>query len=573
MKPAYLLFFIWLITRKHGFRSILGKSILFVGDSVDRGIVYRWCEHFNQTVGDKDLVFETWGDPALQYDAGHRMERPERLSPSICQFENDSMASLHHYGSKPKGPYFSNYFQTVENLIIESDRRIEIGIKNYLSEFGVPGAIYYNSILWDYQATAEGKYSRELDFEKFTMERLNQIYSLIKHIDPPIPIGLRTAPSSTDNRKSIHFFNKIYRDIFQSRKLPYLKLFYDYDDDLWSSIQFEFDRTVVDNFYTPPDRQHPNYHYAWRAGEKLLGKQYSEYLLNHKDQENTSYSSKEHIEEKEVEWLSSRHQSRLISSIYSNHSQLIRNLFVIRYQDNNNEEQEEQEGTGTPRNSIYQYINLFDSSLPEDSKGNLYENLFLSLDFQSNQSVPIQTNWYGPFTYSILKHLYLSPGSILPRAVSSSSSSMAGVTVKRLPIFLRQTEKEYLIETKSGKQYWIFENLLIYIIPTKEIWQILIERRMKIQIHEIIRGLDDFWFTNILEPSHIKDVIPESIYQVGALIRVYNEKQIYYVDMNLILRPVNSVNVFFAHGWDFSQVQGVLVRRFLDLFDVGSPMV
>lgn len=156
------------------------RSVLMIGDSIDRGIGEGWCDYHNLTA---NMMVRGWGNLSIQYGGNWGVLH----SPSHCVNldTNDSISTLHIYGASANGPYSPNYWQKTPGTINESLRRILIGITQYIETFGKPDMLMFQSNTWDVQDIAEHRNppAKEFLLKKYRSDinqRLNQIRTILK---------------------------------------------------------------------------------------------------------------------------------------------------------------------------------------------------------------------------------------------------------------------------------------------------------------------------------------------------------------------------------------------------------
>eukprot|EP01042_Synura_sphagnicola_P031943 gene31943-41111_t len=131
----------WLVTRcllsLFVTQLVIGFHVLLIGDSVDRYIVTDWCYSDRPKPSSKlvcpDCIF--WFE-----------ETGSKWDSMMCVKGNDSIANVHHFGSRDTGPYFS------KPVVAERDfapNIIRHSIDRYFDRVGVPDLILYQAVLWD----------------------------------------------------------------------------------------------------------------------------------------------------------------------------------------------------------------------------------------------------------------------------------------------------------------------------------------------------------------------------------------------------------------------------------------
>ena len=86
-------------------------------------------------------------------------------------------------------------------------------------------------------------------------------------VDKSVDVGVRTAPKSSHYPALVQSYNDVIREIAITMNLT----LYDYDQDVWSSVNF--DRKLEPRLFR--DWIHPRYPYSAFASDKMLGRQFS----------------------------------------------------------------------------------------------------------------------------------------------------------------------------------------------------------------------------------------------------------------------------------------------------------
>ena len=244
-------------------------KLLLLGDSVDRLIVLEWCS-YKKRQGHR-IIKRKWDKGTLLYRniAG-------RLAAYMCQTENDSIAFAHFFGSDSTGPYANlKSFGDGKNDPYEGTKaRLNHSITMYQSQFGSPDRIIWHAGMWDAHGIIQSSkdninYTVETEtFYRNTMARVNDIIFIANN---DVKVGMRTGVWSNRSGELLHMFNDIIRNISMSKNLT----LYDFDDDMWSSVNYDNNQEK----YIFQDQVHPKPVYVERAGEKMLGLQYSKSML------------------------------------------------------------------------------------------------------------------------------------------------------------------------------------------------------------------------------------------------------------------------------------------------------
>jgi len=215
----------------------------------------------------------------------------------------DRVAFINHYGSRPTEPYFhSKIIAKQGDQYMNTPARIAWVLDLYFKRIGVPDLVIYHSNLWDMQYLYErdGTWNSpshdHLELSKPSSQRFNESLSefevnvrnrlvdvhtsLIKNLQvvysnasniaelARMRMGVRTAVQNVAAGPLLHGMNEIIRRIAIDRNIT----LYDYDQDLWSSIDFDFSREDL----LLRDYQHPAKIYTAVAAEKMLGNRYSQ---------------------------------------------------------------------------------------------------------------------------------------------------------------------------------------------------------------------------------------------------------------------------------------------------------
>lgn len=245
------------------------------GDSVDRYATYDWCkEHKGNPI--------VWDHSDIYYNHGFQADFD---SPVHCvNSDNDSITSVHIFGSHPVGPYAFNYGEGKK--FTDTGIRIRRAFELYNSTIlpiNKVDRIIFSSTLWDYQSLTYfhggAKVNSSLwnktseNFMRNVNNRLDEIMSLV----PGAELGLHTTvwfkpiggPKAVD---VIARFNDMIREISRIREL----FLYDFDADVWS--QSQFDRSFQHIHFR--DKQHPNHIHSLALAEILLGKRFSNFVYS-----------------------------------------------------------------------------------------------------------------------------------------------------------------------------------------------------------------------------------------------------------------------------------------------------
>ena len=244
---------------------------MLIGDSVDRLTVAAWCsEHGIRKVPTR------WGDNIMKY--GRKSKQPT----SVCNnTEGDSIASLHIFGSS-NGPYL----WVEHDKFTGTTKRIQLALRLYSQQIGKVDQIIFNALLWDIKPQfVMGENDTDHKDASFHLKSLqtmeidvrSRLDELVKTVESGVDVGIRNSPYSpayepTGTGELFHNYNQMMRKIASDRNIT----FYDYDFDLWSSVNFDY-RRQKEVFL---DVCHPRSSYNRAAGEKMLGHKYSRFYQN-----------------------------------------------------------------------------------------------------------------------------------------------------------------------------------------------------------------------------------------------------------------------------------------------------
>lgn len=162
-----------------------------------------------------------------------------------------------------------------EDPYVDTKVRVAKSLSLYYEHIGRPDRVIFQTEKWDVQYIHDAfdsapkyseLYNRSLAaFVNNTHARLNEIRDIIGN---DVDLGLRTAVWGKVGSDVLSALNDIVRSIAAERNLT----FYDYDKDVWSTVEF-------DHFMQPfvfRDHLHPKVYYTAPAGEKMLGRRYSQ---------------------------------------------------------------------------------------------------------------------------------------------------------------------------------------------------------------------------------------------------------------------------------------------------------
>ena len=262
-------------------KDVSSDSLLLLGDSVDRELVIEWCVlKNNQGVSSTTLA---WGQKSLVY-----RNKKGRLAAFCCNTAVDKICFVHFFGSHATGPYANNLGNNSVDLYEGTQARLNLSISLYTSTFGRPDRVIFHTNLWDvnWHTNAYTKYFSNLEIallgDDFRKNLLARIADILLLIDKKTDFGLRTAVWNRSGGELLTEFNRVTRTVAAEENLT----LYDFDRDAWSTVHYDYSqhRNIFRDFI------HPLYMYTSRAGEKMLGRQYSAAMTFHGTTK-TSYSN------------------------------------------------------------------------------------------------------------------------------------------------------------------------------------------------------------------------------------------------------------------------------------------
>jgi len=326
-----------------GLDSCFGLRILLFGDSVDRQTVSSWCEN------ELGRNATEWGSRHLNY----RKKGSGRQATLTCANSDGihRISFVHVFGSNETGPYLNFLGGGLE----DTKPRMTHSLDEYITHFqSPPDRVYLHFSRWDVQqlqrlglardsTSVEEISSQTLLVDSFCSNleaRIDDVYSYFvargqgqgngsaagnrngngdwndsmynnsnahAHAHAHnVLLGLRTGAWSSSGGTILKHFNDCTRQISQKRNL----ILFDFDKDIWSTVAF--DTTKESLLFR--DWIHPRVHYSITKGDKMLERQFTNYLLR--------------------ENLLSRHRYRnsfysYITAPHSNYSQLVVPLIQI----------------------------------------------------------------------------------------------------------------------------------------------------------------------------------------------------------------------------------------------------
>lgn len=247
------------------FRGAKCEKLLLIGDSVDRHSTEEWC------VIQRSRGFKTeqapWGPTFLSDVQGSRGGRWGTFS---CKTDTDSVAYAQVYGSNATEPYYWTSQRIEVNKEFEGTKaRINLILSLYLSQFGTPDRIVFQTIQWDaaYLINVLKNFDEIALIARFKQNIIDRISEISQIVPDSVDVGIRTAPRSAFHTNLINGYNNAMREIASERNIS----LYDYDLDIWSSVNFNF--KLESHLFR--DTIHPKFPYSATAADKMLGRQYS----------------------------------------------------------------------------------------------------------------------------------------------------------------------------------------------------------------------------------------------------------------------------------------------------------
>jgi hypothetical protein len=156
-------------------------------------------------------------------------------------------------------------------------------LKYYFETFGRnPTTVFINTILWDLQ----GECQHAFKAENYRENLLILISVVRKTIGDKANVGFRTCPVGADNLVKANACNKIIRSMY---KEGHVSVLYDYDKNVWSTLDFVAHQDNNILLFGGPLEHHPGRYFILTTAEKMLRNSYSSYYVTH--QSNVSIDS------------------------------------------------------------------------------------------------------------------------------------------------------------------------------------------------------------------------------------------------------------------------------------------
>ena len=123
-----------------------------------------------------------------------------------------------------------------------------------------PDRVMFHTSQWDARC---GELSTYKSIDKFRFDTTSRVDEILAIVGNKSDVGLRTAAWSIKGGLGIREYNVAIREIALQKNLT----FYDFDHDIWSSVDHDFTK----EWHLFRDEIHPVSPFPGRAGEKLLG--------------------------------------------------------------------------------------------------------------------------------------------------------------------------------------------------------------------------------------------------------------------------------------------------------------
>ena len=245
-------------------QSVILKTILLLGDSIDRITVHEWCS-YKEKQGFRVKLTPSWCD---EYEVSRNAHRWHCTS---CQTDNDTIGSVHLFGSGERGPY---HFSDSNDEYEPTKIRLSVMIPKFISLYGVPDRVMFHTSQWDARC---GEFSTYKSIDKFRFDTTSRLDEILAIVGDKSDVGLRTAAWSIRGGSGIREYNVAIREMALQKNLT----LYDFDHDIWSSVNHDFTK----EWHLFRDEIHPVSPFPERAGEKLLGNRFTRDLkLGNQDQ-------------------------------------------------------------------------------------------------------------------------------------------------------------------------------------------------------------------------------------------------------------------------------------------------
>lgn len=202
------------------------RDVLFIGDSVDRGVIVGMCELFNGSGSNwAGSLFDShsnqWDNkrdhPLNEYPKSFPRSSVNYFSDLRCTLESQNIRinQLHVFGSADFGPYnlgLCDGTSLQNGNFCDTSIRIPAAIR-YLQRETNLRAVFFQSVLWDVHFVHITESSFKTNIEK----RLNQLKAVLPTFDSLI---VRTAPIKPQlmngKARRIRMFNNVLRNVSAS---------------------------------------------------------------------------------------------------------------------------------------------------------------------------------------------------------------------------------------------------------------------------------------------------------------------------------------------------------------------
>jgi len=274
------------------------RHLLLLGDSVDRNAQHDWCNRRNKVANAENTNLQRdFGDASIKYGGHVGVQK----CPAMCfdPASNNSVAMVHLYGSNADEPYYTPASEEKHPLVGNNRStlyRVKASLAFYRDSFGhSPTAIFLNTIIWDSHAGSVKIYRYADPPFDFRANTIALVKAVRAEAGRGVLVGLRTSPISISKEFSSQMkeMNAVYRDLFANGLVD---LLFDYDKDVWSLVNFEYNWDNRD-ILLKDDGRHPQVFFQGTATEKMLGRLFSQnYLIFRKVKDETKFFSDEHLD-------------------------------------------------------------------------------------------------------------------------------------------------------------------------------------------------------------------------------------------------------------------------------------
>jgi hypothetical protein len=556
-----------------------GYHVFIIGDSIDRYTVYDWCAaHGNP---------QNCGPPHCSYwaDNGGISMNDKRYNPSAyCNMGDYSIAFLHHFGSRPKGPYV--WVDTV-NLThapyTNTPERIVHGLDLYFDRIGIPDMVLYHSAQWDVnelyyvQGTrhtySHGDYDIPLtkpwndsliEFEGNLNDRITDIQAYLATklaqrnlTTDRINVGLRTVVFDGEGGPLIHAFNDVIRKVAWYRNVT----LFDIDSDLWGSVDWNFALEKKDILR---DNMHPKPHLTAMIGDKVLGLTYTSYFQL---RGNTSYINlnlpKPWLGEGPVPQrrcafrlvrVSDQNSSDMLSTADSNST--VRRTHTKKHAHILSEHHLLEAYTRREKFALDQdHVHLRETNLSVDHRRSMY--YVYEKEGKLYRAGPVDS------FFRLLLHL--SPGDVLdlPREVIDRMHPSPQIPALLLRGINISATHDLVFNTSSGKLFLIEAGVVRPVPPN--CMEALEYRGFGRNVTTYLQNVDDVFLSIVPVGPPIPNV------RENSLIRWSSSREVFVIQGGK-KRLISSAGVFMAHGWDFGDVLVLTQQADVDYYPRGDPV-